>query len=573
MIVTSSNFYQVGASLPVNAPSYVQRQADEEFYQKLQAGKFCYVLNSRQMGKSSLRVQTMQRLQKQETVCAAIDLTGIGKVTKEQWYGGIVFNLSESFQLEDKFDFDWQEWWEKQLENLSPVQCLSLFIEKILLVKIQQSIVIFVDEIDKVLSQDFSLDDFFALIRFFRNQRVDNPIFERLTFALLGVATPGDLITDKTQTPFNIGEAIELHGFKIDEVEPLIKGLQGRFDTPQKVMAEILDWTGGQPFLTQKLCKFMVEESEKDNPRSVEEVVIKRIIENWESQDNPEHLRTIRDRIISSEQRAGYLLELYQQIQQQGEIAANNSVESSELRLSGLVVLRVGKLRVYNLVCQQVFNQNWVETRLNNLRPYSENFRFWVASGGKDESRLLRGLALESAEEWAKDKNLSFQDKQFLAASKEKEIAVRNQEAELERERKDREAAEKINLELSEANRKAKRRIRNGTVVLVLALLGAVFGVGLAAISSLVAANKVIEASKTNEYLGTVEKLANLAGELEDEGSDSDAKELFSQAGQSVNIKDHKLKLAVLYAGISYAHQKLKSKDLRKAQDYLEKSQ
>ncbi|MEL6462728.1 MAG: AAA-like domain-containing protein, partial [Cyanobacteria bacterium J06621_15] len=312
MTANNSNFYQVGASLPVNAPSYVQRQADEEFYQKLQAGKFCYVLNSRQMGKSSLRVQTMQRLQKQETVCAAIDLTGIGKVTKEQWYGGIVFNLSESFQLEDKFDFDWQEWWEKQLENLSPVQCLSLFIEKILLVKIQQSIVIFVDEIDKVLSQDFSLDDFFALIRFFRNQRVDNPIFERLTFALLGVATPGDLITDKTQTPFNIGEAIELHGFKIDEVEPLIKGLQGRFDTPQKVMAEILDWTGGQPFLTQKLCKFMVEESEKDNPRSVEEVVIKRIIENWESQDNPEHLRTIRDRIISSEQRAGYLLELYQ---------------------------------------------------------------------------------------------------------------------------------------------------------------------------------------------------------------------------------------------------------------------
>ncbi|MEO1467386.1 MAG: AAA-like domain-containing protein, partial [Cyanobacteria bacterium J06633_1] len=163
--------------------------------------------------------------------------------------------------MEDKFDFDWQEWWEKQLENLSPVQCLSLFIEKILLVKIQQSIVIFVDEIDKVLSQDFSLDDFFALIRFFRNQRVDNPIFERLTFALLGVATPSDLITDKTQTPFNIGEAIELHGFKIDEVESLIAGLRERFDNPQLVMNEILDWTGGQPFLTQKLCQFMVEES------------------------------------------------------------------------------------------------------------------------------------------------------------------------------------------------------------------------------------------------------------------------------------------------------------------------
>ncbi|MBV6625478.1 MAG: AAA-like domain-containing protein [Rivularia sp. (in: Bacteria)] len=482
MTASNSNFYQVGASLQVNAPSYVRRQADEEFYQKLQAGKFCYVLNSRQMGKSSLRVQTMQQLQAQGNVCAAIDLTGIGKVTQEQWYAGIVYNLSESCQLEDNFDFDWQEWWGKHQVILSPVQCLGLFIEKVLLEKIQSPIVIFVDEIDKVLSQDFSLDDFFALIRFFQNQRVDNPIFERLTFALLGVATPGDLIKNKSQTPFNIGEAIELHGFTIDEVEPLIRGLEGRFNHPQEVMTEILDWTGGQPFLTQKLCKFMVEESQKDYPRSVEEVIKSRIIENWESQDDPEHLRTIRNRILASEQRAGYLLELYQQIQQQGEVAASNSLDKSELKLSGLVVQREGKLITYNQIYQEVFNQNWVEIQLNNLRPYSEAFRVWVASEYSDKSRLLQGKALEDAEEWAKDKDLSFQDKQFLAASREKEIqekiAAEEKEAQLEREKKNKEAAEQRNQVLSEANVKAKRRIRNGTVVLILALLGTV-GLGV----------------------------------------------------------------------------------------------
>ncbi|MHC5863591.1 AAA-like domain-containing protein, partial [Nostoc sp.] len=82
------------------------------------------------------------------------------------------------------------------------------------------------------------------------------------------------------RTPFNIGKAISLKGFQLHEAEPLEKGLRKKFSHPQAVMQEILQWTGGQPFLTQKLCQFMVEESEQDNPRSVEQVVRSRIIEN-----------------------------------------------------------------------------------------------------------------------------------------------------------------------------------------------------------------------------------------------------------------------------------------------------
>ena len=100
----------------------------------------------------------------------------------------------------------------------------------------------------------------------------------------------------------------------------------------------------------------------------------------------------------------------------------DDTQEQSELQLYGLVVREQNKLRVYNPIYKEIFEQNWIETQLRNLRPYSENFKFCIASGGTDESRLLRGKALHDALEWAKDKSLNYQDRQFLAASQAKKI-------------------------------------------------------------------------------------------------------------------------------------------------------
>jgi hypothetical protein len=362
----------------------------------------------------------MQRLQGEGVACAAIDITAIGTsdITPEEWYAGVIDSIVSSLNLYDTFDLD--EWWPEQ-SLLSIVQRFSKFIETVLLKSVLKKLVIFVDEIDSILSLNFNIDDFFAVIRECYNKRVDNSDYRRLTFALIGVATPSDLIRDKRRTPFNIGRAIELTGFQLGEAQPLAVGLGQKADNLQEVLREVLAWTGGQPFLTQKLCKLVLNSpfaiASGSEAEVIEQLVRSRIIENWESQDEPEHLRTIRDRILSNEQRTSRLLGLYQQILQQGEVVVNDSPEQIELRLSGLVVKQEGKLKVYNHIYQSIFNLNWVSEALNNLRPYGFALAIWEASHREDESYLLHGQALQDAWAWAADKSLSTQDFQFLTAS------------------------------------------------------------------------------------------------------------------------------------------------------------
>lgn len=362
--------YQVGGSLPMDSPTYVVRSADRHLYKALKLGQLCYILNTRQMGKSSLRVQIMKKLQAEGFSCTAIDISAISspQTTLEQWYAGLAYLLVSGFKLLEQVNI--RIWW-RDRELLSPVQRLAEFINEILLPMIAERIIIFIDEIDSVLDLPFDSSPFFSIIRTCYNKRADSFDYQRLNFVLLGVATPSQLIQDKNHTPFNIGQAIQLNGFQVHEAQPLLQGLTKRVGNPQTLLKEVIAWTGGQPFLTQKVCKLICGTDSpiplNDEAVYVEELVRSHIIENWESQDQPEHLRTIRDRLLKDEYRSVELLKLYQRILNQGRIEAVDTPAETELLMSGLVVQHNHYLQVNNRIYELVFDNCWIEKILQNL--------------------------------------------------------------------------------------------------------------------------------------------------------------------------------------------------------------
>jgi len=267
-------------------------------------------------------------------------------------------------KLEDQLELDTDvvSWW-RERSHLGVSQRLTLFFEQVLLQEIAEPVVIFVDEIDSTLSLDFT-DDFFVAIRSLYVTRATQPAFQRLSFVLIGVAMPGDLIRDARRTPFNIGQRVDLTDFTLTEAMPLAAGL-GLAGAAAQALGWVLQWTGGHPYLTQRLCQEMAQVGgERWTEAEVDRLVGRTFLGAQSEQDN--NLQFVRDMLTKRAPEPVALLKTYRDIRRGRPpvVDEEQSLIKSHLKLSG-VVKRQGKaLQVRNRVYRQVFDRQWIKEHL-----------------------------------------------------------------------------------------------------------------------------------------------------------------------------------------------------------------
>lgn len=432
---TAAEFYHLGGGLRPDAPSYVERNADTQLYHALKRGEFCYILTTRQMGKTSLRNRVARRLHQEGCRIIHLDLTALGQnLTAEQWYNGLLYHVGVSSDLEDELE----DFWEAHC-HLGPALRWVRALTEVVLPRSSAPLIVFIDEIDAVLSLPFKADELFAAIRELYNRRVHHPDLNCLTFCLIGVAAPTDLIRDTRMTPFNIGVRIELTDFSPEEAAVLAQGLvpspptplpdssaaqtgrgetdtvlwsspdavptaaeesnrpggstvttsdgenrgNGRLPSPsalaresgrgvggegQRLLARILYWTNGHPYLTQRLCA-VVAEAIENRKSKIENGLVDRLCRELfltgggrETEDN---LKFVSNRLLRSEADVSSLLDLYSKVQSGKRVPDDETNPLADLlKLSGVARVVDGVLKVRNRIYERVFDKGWIQAHL-----------------------------------------------------------------------------------------------------------------------------------------------------------------------------------------------------------------
>jgi WD40 repeat protein len=376
---TRRSFFTVGGTLPANAPSYVERKADTDLFAHLMDGQFCYVLTSRQVGKSSLMVRTAIRLRDAGRRVAVLDLTKVGmNLSAEQWYDGLLVQLGRELDLEDELDDFWTGT-DTAVQRMGPMQRWMTALRQVILPSLAGNLVIFLDEIDAVRGLPFATDEFFAGIRQVYNNRTADPELNRLTFCLIGVATPADLIRNVSTTPFNVGNRVVLTDFTQREAEPLLHGLGREPVTGFKLLRRILWWTNGHPYLTQRLCAAVAADAKVSTPKDVDRVCDDLFL-SVRARESDDNLLFVRERILRkrSESELSGLLDLYGLIHRGKQVAADdNNPLIDVLRLAGLVAVRDNRLAVRNRIYNHVFDERWIRMNMPDaeLRRQREAYR------------------------------------------------------------------------------------------------------------------------------------------------------------------------------------------------------
>nr|WP_042341884.1 AAA-like domain-containing protein [Calothrix sp. PCC 7507] len=224
---------------------YVERDRDVLALNAIQRqGVTITIKGPRQMGKSSLLIRTCNAAVKAGKRIAFLDFQLFDQTAltnADLFFRQFCSWLTDEIEMADRVD----EYWNLPLGNS---QRCTRYIGRYLLKEFGQPLVLAMDEVERAFDTEFR-SDFFGMLRSWHNNRATTAIWKQLDLALVTSTEPYQLIDNLNQSPFNVGEVIDLEDFTAAQVTDLNRrhGSPLNSSEAQQLMALL----NGHPYLVR----------------------------------------------------------------------------------------------------------------------------------------------------------------------------------------------------------------------------------------------------------------------------------------------------------------------------------
>ena len=248
---TPSDELPAGA-IPLDSAYYIERPGDAVASRALASpsGATVVIKGPRQVGKTSLLVRMMQQAEEAEQRVAFLDFQMLNSQLGDADHFFRLFARLLSFRLgvADGTDLYWQ------LPMPNPFRTTEYVAEHVLKQLEAEgvtSVLLAMDEVETMFETSYRTD-FFGMLRAWHSYRAINPRWRKFNFILVTSTEPYFFIDNLNQSPFNVGEVIEMEPFD----RPRVDELNGRYGAPftDKQVAALHRLLNGQPFLTRRAC-------------------------------------------------------------------------------------------------------------------------------------------------------------------------------------------------------------------------------------------------------------------------------------------------------------------------------
>lgn len=293
---------------------YIQRPADAAIARvAASSGETLVIKGARQVGKSSLLVRYVGACRRAGKRVAFVDLQAMSDAQLSDYPAFLQRVLGVLLRRLD-LPAD-------QLPAIESGLDATDLVESRILDRVEQPVVFAFEEVDRVLGRPWQ-KDFFAMLRTWHNRRWE-PAWEQVDLAMVIATEPYLLVDSADQSPFNVGELVQLGPFS-----PAAVGeLNERYGAPLSAneCRALFDLTHGQPYLTRVALYRLVADPETSWAS---------LQASADSDEGPfaDHLKAL----LMLLHRAG-LEEGMRAVVRRGQVAGNDPLTYYRLRGAGLV--------------------------------------------------------------------------------------------------------------------------------------------------------------------------------------------------------------------------------------------